>query len=65
MAFKEAGIVTSEIYNSAAVLGIAGLEIPKAKIIISEWQHPFSEMTFTSDIHIACLGAHQGKMVQY
>jgi N-acetylglucosamine kinase-like BadF-type ATPase len=52
LAFQEAGIVTSEIYNSAAVIGIAGLEIPKAKIIISEWQHPFSKMTFTSDIRI-------------
>ena len=61
LAFKEAGISSAEMSSSAAGICIADLEIPKAKNIISIWQHPFGKMIFSHDMPIACLGAHQGK----
>jgi glucosamine kinase len=28
--------------------------------LMSSWQHPFKKMYLTTDLHIACLGAHSG-----
>ena len=40
--------------------GLAGVNMPEYFRIFSEWQHPFQELHLTSDLHVACIGAHQG-----
>lgn len=43
-----------------AGLGLAGLNLPSCQQAMNEWQHPFKQAFFTSDLHIACVGAHKG-----
>jgi glucosamine kinase len=42
-------------------VGLAGVNLPHLFTAINEWQHPFLRMYLTSDLHTACLGAHEGK----
>lgn len=42
-----------------AVMGLAGLNIPSCLRKMDEWQHPFASLRFTTDLHIACVGAHE------
>lgn len=44
--------------NTHAVIGLAGLNIPSCLVQMNEWQHPFASLQFTTDLHIACVGAH-------
>jgi|CoawatStandDraft_6_1074263.scaffolds.fasta_scaffold05872_4 glucosamine kinase len=61
LSLHNANILDDELGNCAVAIGIAGLEIPNAKNIISSWDHPYASMFFTSDMHTACLGAHKGE----
>lgn len=40
--------------------GLAGLHLPAMQAQISDWQHPFSVLHATTDLHAAYLGAHEG-----
>lgn len=40
--------------------GLAGANVPSAHIAISNWHHPFKGFSVVSDLHAACLGAHEG-----
>jgi len=42
-------------------LGLAGCEMPKTVEEFLSRPHPFTTIQLTSDAHIACVGAHQGK----
>lgn len=42
-----------------AGVGLAGVSLPSVYQSMSAWPHPFKKMYLTTDLHIACLGAHQ------
>ena len=42
-----------------AGVGLAGVNLPSLFHAISAWPHPFAALYLTTDLHIACLGAHQ------
>lgn len=44
-----------------AGIGLAGLNLPVGHTRMAHWQHPFKQAFFTSDLHAACIGAHQGR----
>lgn len=44
-----------------AGIGLAGLNLESCMIEMQVWSHPFKQVSFTSDLHIACIGAHSGK----
>ncbi|MFQ5609614.1 MAG: BadF/BadG/BcrA/BcrD ATPase family protein [Woeseiaceae bacterium] len=41
-----------------AGIGLAGVNVPAAFKAMSDWGHPFRELFLTTDMHIACYGAH-------
>lgn len=41
--------------------GLAGANVPSAHKAITQWQHPFHAFSVISDLHAACMGAHQGQ----
>jgi glucosamine kinase len=57
-AIEDAGLEKSAIAHITAGIGLAGVNLPSLYEKISSWQHPFKEMFLTTDLHIACLGAH-------
>lgn len=44
-----------------AGVGLAGLNLESCMKEMELWRHPFKQAYFTSDLHIACIGAHSGK----
>ena len=40
--------------------GLAGANIESAKQQFEQWQHPFHSLHVLSDLHAACVGAHNG-----
>jgi glucosamine kinase len=44
-----------------AGIGLAGLNLESCLNEMKLWNHPFKQAYFTSDLHIACIGAHSGK----
>ncbi len=44
-----------------AVLGLAGYNLPAGKITMESWHSPFADTLITTDMHIACVGAHAGQ----
>ncbi|MFT6097524.1 MAG: glucosamine kinase [Arenicella sp.] len=57
-AIKDTGLEPSAIRNITAGIGLAGVNLPSLYEKINHWQHPFKRMFLTTDLHIACLGAH-------
>lgn len=60
-ALLEAGLSSADKAKLIAGIGLAGLNLECCKLEIKDWQHPFKSAYFTSDLHIACIGAHGGK----
>jgi len=58
-ALKEANLPASVLPSINAYAGLAGANIESAKIAMSEWLHPFAQFNFSTDLHIACHGAHE------
>ncbi len=58
-ALKDAGLADSLLGRLVAGAGLAGVNLPSLYQVISEWPHPFAELHLTTDLRIACLGAHQ------
>lgn len=58
MALADAGLPSSEITNLIAGVGLAGVNLPSVFDAMNRWDHPFKKMYLTTDLHIACLGAH-------
>jgi glucosamine kinase len=58
MALTEAGLPNSEAGNLIAGVGLAGVNLPSLYEVMDSWHHPFRKMYLTTDLHIACLGAH-------
>lgn len=60
MAREQAGLSEDAARSVIAGLGIAGANLPELKQALLNWQHPFSKVHVTSDLEVACLGAHRG-----
>ncbi len=58
MALADAGLPSTEIANLIAGVGLAGVNLPSVFDAMNQWDHPFKKMYLTTDLHIACLGAH-------
>lgn len=59
-ALIDANLNKNMISELVAGVGLAGVNLPTLFKKMSEWQHPFKKMFLTTDLHIACLGAHSG-----
>lgn len=58
-AFHVAGLALSELKNTYVHAGLAGANIDSAYQAMTKWQHPFAKFTLSTDMVIACKGAHQ------
>ncbi|MEP0354535.1 BadF/BadG/BcrA/BcrD ATPase family protein [Paraglaciecola sp.] len=61
LALKDAGLENVKLSDLVAGVGLAGMNLPSLFTQMSDWQHPFKDMYLSTDLLIACLGAHQGK----
>ena len=60
LALDDAGMPGEQLSELVAGVGLAGVNVPSMARLIGEWQHPFKGMHLTTDLEIACLGAHRG-----
>ncbi len=60
LAIKDAGFHFDQVGQIVAGLGLAGVNLPRLYNQINQWHHPFKKMFLTSDLHTACIGAHEG-----
>lgn len=60
LAVADANLSSSDINQLIAGLGLAGVNVPRLFALVNEWQHPFAQMYLTTDLHTACIGAHNG-----
>ncbi|MBD1388168.1 ATPase [Neiella sp. HB171785] len=60
LALADARLPQEQLSQLVAGVGLAGVNLPKYFQKIEDWQHPFAAMFLTTDLHIACLGAHDG-----
>ncbi|WP_241505892.1 BadF/BadG/BcrA/BcrD ATPase family protein [Parahaliea mediterranea] len=60
-ALAQAGLGEADLSRVVAGVGLAGVNIPSVYAAMAAWQHPFAALHLTTDIHIACLGAHGGE----
>ncbi len=60
-ALTAAGLGLGEMARLVVGAGLAGVNMPQYFRAMQEWQHPFAELHLTTDLHVACIGAHQGQ----
>jgi glucosamine kinase len=60
-ALTSAGLPQSAMSQLIVGAGLAGVNLPEYFQLFSAWQHPFARLHLTSDLHIACIGAHNGQ----
>lgn len=60
-AMERAKLDPGKIDQLVAGIGLAGVNMPHLMQQLQNWDHPFKKAWFTTDMHIACLGAHQGR----
>lgn len=58
---KHAGLASVELSDLTAGIGLAGVNIPKMHEQMTHWGAPFHSKHITTDLVIACLGAHNGE----
>lgn len=58
-ALRDAGLAPDTIGRLVAGAGLAGVNVPSLYQVMSDWSHPFEAFYLTTDLRIACLGAHQ------
>ncbi|MCL1141875.1 N-acetylglucosamine kinase [Shewanella gaetbuli] len=61
LALKDAGLPIETCNELVAGLGLAGVNVGHFYQQIAQWQHPFKAMYLTTDLHTACIGAHNGE----
>lgn len=59
-AISSAGLSPDTIYSLHVCLGLAGVNIPAYRDLAEAWELPFASTLITTDLHIACVGAHGG-----
>lgn len=60
-ALASAGLGERHLSALRVGAGLAGVNVPNAAKTMQEWQHPFAQFEVVSDLHAACLGAHEGR----
>jgi glucosamine kinase len=60
LALEDAQLDDVKLSDLIVGAGIAGVNLPSLFKQLSEWRHPFKNFYLTTDILIACLGAHNG-----
>ncbi len=60
-ALSNADVNANSLPPVVAGIGLAGVNLPNLMTELNNWEHPFADMYLTTDLHIACLGAHGGK----
>jgi len=60
LALDDAKLSGEQISELIVGMGLAGVNLPSLYQQMAEWQHPFKKLFLTTDLHIACLGAHDG-----
>ena len=58
---QQAGYADSALAFCHVVMGLAGVNVPRVQSQMQNWSHPFASLKVTTDLHIACLGAHAGR----
>lgn len=58
-ALIDANLSTLSLSDIIAGIGLAGINLPYYYQQVLEWPHPFMKRHLTTDLHIACVGAHQ------
>ena len=58
---SDASIKPITISQCIVAAGLAGANITSAKTHFETWVHPFHSLFVLSDLHAACVGAHNGK----
>jgi glucosamine kinase len=61
LALADTGLSDITLENLNAGVGLAGVNLPVLFEKMSNWKHPFKQMFLTTDLLIACLGAHEGR----
>lgn len=56
-----AGLNADRLSDLNVGMGLAGINLPSVKQAFQEHTFPFASAKVTTDLHIACLGAHHGK----
>ena len=59
-AIRAANLSVSEEQQVHAVLGLAGYNLAAGRVAMDRWSSPFASTLITTDMHIACAGAHAG-----
>ena len=57
-ALINAGLSIELLGQVTAGIGLAGVNLKSPFMRMNSWEHPFKSMFLTTDLHIACLGAH-------
>ncbi|MDO6617555.1 MULTISPECIES: BadF/BadG/BcrA/BcrD ATPase family protein [unclassified Shewanella] len=60
LALADANLAPSYAQQLIAGVGLAGVNVPRLFDQVNNWQHPFAKMYLTTDLHTACIGAHNG-----
>lgn len=58
--FAMAGLPESALADTCAVFGLAGANLPSAAAAFEQWSHPYQQLQLTTDLQVACVGAHRG-----
>lgn len=60
LALADARLAQDDLSRVIAGVGLAGVNLPIVSEAMSRWKHPYKEMFLTTDLEIACAGAHDG-----
>ncbi len=60
-ALTSANLPLNVMHDLNVCLGLAGVNIPKYRQTVESWALPFQHTHVTTDLHVACLGAHAGE----
>lgn len=58
-ALRHAGLPLEAKKDLVVGMGLAGVNLPSQFQIVQQWEHPFRERYLTTDLHIACMAAHE------
>ena len=61
LALQDAGLADISLSEITAGIGLAGVNLPSLLTQMNQWHSPFKKMYLTTDLLIACMGAHQGE----
>lgn len=57
-ALASAGLGPEDKSRIVAGLGLAGVNVPSLYATVQQWDHPYYARYLTTDLHIACIAAH-------